>query len=358
MKTSNQSVHLRSLNPAGSPASARNGQPRRRWRGLKASRLLVITGCLALAGSSPAQQAMSWSFYDGGSFGKSGSATNGTVTDSSSEIAGNGDTTLGTLNGTVSQSEVYIYHNGGPQTYGCNTTYGSTLHLRAYNKPGMTGTVLVTVTPYLAVRELSVPTMDTYSPAAGVTFTLQMFRNGNLVDKRAYDESLQGNNLNGGDYILTDNMAATTLAFADGDDVNFNLSHVAGASCNFWGFAEMSARAVAWYTVGVSDNGYLTINPRGYPVNPPAPILPPITPQTTSVAFTDGSHTQMTVSGVGGPTIAPLPYLVMTTTNLALPLANWLPCQTNNFAPDGTFAYSFPVTANEPQRFYQVRMTQ
>jgi hypothetical protein len=74
------------------------------------------------------------------------------------------------------------------------------------------------------------------------------------------------------------------------------------------------------------------------------------------VAFTDASHAQITVSGVGGPTIAPLPYYVMTTTNLALPLANWSPCLTNNFAADGTFSYSFPVNADEPQRFYQLQM--
>ena len=46
----------------------------------------------------------------------------------------------------------------------------------------------------------------------------------------------------------------------------------------------------------------------------------------------------------------------MTTTNLALPLANWSPYLTNNFAMDGTFAYSFPVIASEPQRFFQLQM--
>jgi hypothetical protein len=87
-------------------------------------------------------------------------------------------------------------------------------------------------------------------------------------------------------------------------------------------------------------------------------LLPPFTPQTTSATFTDASHTQMTVSGVGGPTNVPLPYIVMTTTDLALPLASWTPFLTNNLAMDGTFAYCFPVNAGEQQRFFQLQMAQ
>jgi hypothetical protein len=49
---------------------------------------------LSLGGSAQAQQTMGWTLYDGGSFGKSGSATNGSVFESSSE-SGGGDTILG-----------------------------------------------------------------------------------------------------------------------------------------------------------------------------------------------------------------------------------------------------------------------
>ena len=100
-------------------------------------------------------------------------------------------------------------------------------------------------------------------------------------------------------------MAPYQLPAADGDQVAFYLQQDNGVSANGGWYSE-SVDSVAWNTVSVSTNGYLTTGPR-LPANPSVPILPPITPQTTSVSFTDASHTQMTVSGIGGPTIAPLP---------------------------------------------------
>lgn len=86
-------------------------------------------------------------------------------------------------------------------------------------------------------------------------------------------------------------------------------------------------------------------------------ILPPITPQTTSIDFRcqpqadDGVRCRR-------PYSCAFALLVMTATNVSLPLANWSPCLTNNFATNGTFSYTFAVNTNEPQRFYQVRMAQ
>jgi len=113
---------------------------------------IAAIACLVLGSTVSAQQTMGWTFYDGGIFGKSGSATNGSVLDSSSEVAG-GDTTLGNIAGNVSYSEVYIYHSGGQQTYGAYTQFGSTLSLQVYNQPGETGAVSVTVLPYVAVAD-------------------------------------------------------------------------------------------------------------------------------------------------------------------------------------------------------------
>jgi hypothetical protein len=179
----------------------------------------------------------------------------------------------------------------------------------------------------------------------------------NYVDwaRQIYQIQLNGR-ADVGIQVLQNHMSPYQLPAADGDQVAFYLQHDDGVDANGGWYSE-SVNSVAWYTVRVSSNGYLSTGPR-LPANPSVPVLPPTTPQTSSATFTDGSHTQMTASGIGGPTNIPLPYLVMTTTNLALPLTSWTPYLTNNFGTNGTFSYSFPVNANEPQRFFQSQMAQ
>jgi hypothetical protein len=138
-----------------------------------------------------------------------------------------------------------------------------------------------------------------------------------------YDTLLSGRG-NEGVTVPINLMAPYTLDVVDGEQVTLEMGHMDTVSVNSW--LSANAASVAWYTVSVSPNGYLSTGPR-YPANPPVPILPPIRPQTTSAAFTDGSHTQMTVSGIGGPTIAPLPYLASLPSRLAMrqtsiPIAN------------------------------------
>jgi hypothetical protein len=309
----------------------------------------VALGCLTLRGTAHAQQIMGWTFYDGGSFGKSGSATNGNVVDSSSEVGG--DTTLGSISGNVSSSEIYIYHSGSMQTYGASTQFGGTLTLQVYNQPGETGAVSVAVLPYLAIADWYATPTDLNS-FAQVDFSLTTRKNGTDCDRRQYSTMISGHTPGGGITVGVDNMDAYTASFIDGDAVQFAMSHVVSCA-NQWWLTEW-ARSAAWYSVVVSPNGYLSTGPR-LPLNPPLPLTPLLQPCTTGLTV-NGDHTQMTVSGTGGPTNAPLTFCVLSSPTLAVPLAHWTPCLTNPFAANGTFSFTIPLTAAEPQRFFKLRV--
>jgi hypothetical protein len=231
---------------------------------------------------------------------------------------------------------------------------GSHLDLWAYNQPGQTGPITVTITPHLFIRSWHVADVPAppYQCISGVTFSLRTYHNGVDVYLQEYETSLAAGY---GISVTLNNMSPYTMATSDGDRVAFSMGHRDYAAEN--SYLKSDAASLAWYSVSVSPNGYLSTGPRD-PANPTTLLLPPFTPQTTSSTFTDASHTQMTVSGVGGPTNVPLPYIVMTTTDLALPLASWTPFLTNNLAMDGTFAYCFPVNAGEQQRFFQLQTAQ
>jgi hypothetical protein len=49
-------------------------------------------------------------------------------------------------------------------------------------------------------------------------------------------------------------------------------------------------------------------------------------------------------------------YVVLSSTNLALPLSNWTPLVTNSFNLDGTFDYTNAVVPSIPQQFLNVKV--
>jgi hypothetical protein len=49
-------------------------------------------------------------------------------------------------------------------------------------------------------------------------------------------------------------------------------------------------------------------------------------------------------------------YVVLSSTNLALPLSNWTPLVTNSFNLDGTFDYTNAVVPSIPQQFLNVEV--
>jgi hypothetical protein len=59
-------------------------------------------------------------------------------------------------------------------------------------------------------------------------------------------------------------------------------------------------------------------------------------------------------AGTGGSPFGT--YHVLSATNLALPLANWTPLQTNQFDWLGNFTFTNAIAPGVPQRFYTLRL--
>ena len=75
----------------------------------------------------------------------------------------------------------------------------------------------------------------------------------------------------------------------------------------------------------------------------PQPKFASITVSGTNVIFT----------GTGGPPNAP--YAVLTVTNVALPLSNWVSIVTNQFGSGGEFSFTNPIAPGELQRYFRIR---
>src|SRR5438445_9573181 len=73
---------------------------------------------------------------------------------------------------------------------------------------------------------------------------------------------------------------------------------------------------------------------------PPPPVFGTIVFDGANLAF----------SGTGGVTGGN--YIVLTSTNLVLPLANWIPITTNQFDPGGVFTFTNVSTVVVSQQFY------
>ena len=59
-------------------------------------------------------------------------------------------------------------------------------------------------------------------------------------------------------------------------------------------------------------------------------------------------------NGTGGTTNGF--YYVLTSTNLAAPLPNWIPVATNTFDASGNFSVTNAVDSNSPQQFYLLKL--
>jgi hypothetical protein len=80
-----------------------------------------------------------------------------------------------------------------------------------------------------------------------------------------------------------------------------------------------------------------------------APAQPPV---INSVALLGGN---LVFSGTNGGTEGN-DYYVLTSTNVALPLANWTKLATNQFGVGGSFTFTNAVVPGSPQRFYLLQL--
>jgi len=80
-------------------------------------------------------------------------------------------------------------------------------------------------------------------------------------------------------------------------------------------------------------------------------VVGSLAPQIGSLVL---SGTNLVINGTGGP--ASGTYLVLASTNVALPLANWTPILTNQFNAGGDFVFTNGISPGVPQRFYVLQV--
>jgi hypothetical protein len=147
--------------------------------------------------------------------------------------------------------------------------------------------------------------------------------------------SVSGSLVYGGTLALT-NLSGTLAA---GD--SFTLFTAAGGASGAFASITPSrpgfpAFGLAWNTNNLVSSGTLAIV---------TGTVPP--PPDISGVLRSGAT--LTISGTNG--LAYEPFIVLATTNLALPLANWMPVATNAFDSSGNFSVPITTTAT-PQLFF------
>jgi len=105
----------------------------------------------------------------------------------------------------------------------------------------------------------------------------------------------------------------------------------------------------------VGTNYYIvaSVNPNGSTNSSPvsAVVTSATPPQISNAQFQNGNFV---LSGGGGT--PGRPYYLLTSTNLALPLAQWTPILTNYFDGAGNFGCTNSIIPNAPQNFYLLQL--
>ena len=65
------------------------------------------------------------------------------------------------------------------------------------------------------------------------------------------------------------------------------------------------------------------------------------------------SGTNVVITGANG--VSNAPYAVLTSTNVALPMSNWVSVATNQFDSSGNFSFTNGIAPGIPQRFFRIR---
>lgn len=120
--------------------------------------------------------------------------------------------------------------------------------------------------------------------------------------------------------------------FGDGNTLNTNAS--TSVSHAYATAGTYTVSLIVGGAAGSATNtqtGYIVVNP---------------TPTIGSPVLSSGS---LILSGTGG--IAGNQYRIVTTTNVALPVASWTPVWTNVFAPDGSYGYTNSPLTNSASFF-------
>jgi T5SS/PEP-CTERM-associated repeat protein len=135
-------------------------------------------------------------------------------------------------------------------------------------------------------------------------------------------------------FLRVTNVGSTTLSAGD----RFQLFPASGYSGAFSAITLPPLATGLTWTNKLSFDGSIEVLPA------PGPYF----------ASTLLSGTNLIVSGTGGPTNAT--YFVLASTNVALPLTNWIRLLTNQFTSTGNFTFTNPIAGAFPHRFYTLQV--
>ena len=224
------------------------------------------------------------------------------------------------------QSKIYLHPFSDENPV---VTCQATQDLWACNPTDPTSPITITVTPQFSYD---------YDYHLNAGCTLYTSINDQWSDTRVFDVL--------GPSVNTNNLSAFSFSVTNGAKITFDLTHFCRLSTMLNTVGRIST---ANYSVSVSTNGFLTN------VVPSLTVATTNLPVLTQIAFTDNSHTQLVVTGINGPTNSSA-YYVLCTTNLAVPLADWIICQTNVFTANGGFSFVFPVTKDLTPYYLKIRL--
>ena len=151
----------------------------------------------------------------------------------------------------------------------------------------------------------------------------------------------------GGPIIFGGTLSVTNIGPALQPGDTFQLFAGSGTPVGIFAAIELGdpGAGVAWNTDNLNVNGTLSVVS--------AAIGPTTNASITKVTL---SGTNLIVHGTNNnvPNTS-FHYVVLTTTNIATPLSNWIPVVTNPFNADGTFDYTSPIVSGTPRQFIDVK---
>lgn len=151
-------------------------------------------------------------------------------------------------------------------------------------------------------------------------------------------------------------------AIAASDKIVISNSLVLGGTLNVSNLAGFGAGAYTLMTYGGALSGTLPVigsKPSGFSctINTNTAgqirlVVQTQAPPTFKTVAATGSN--IVFSGTGGPTN--VPYNVLMTTNLALPVTNWARVATNTFTATGAFLFTNAFSPGAPQQFFRLQL--
>jgi len=170
----------------------------------------------------------------------------------------------------------------------------------------------------------------TNSPVLQGITSMKISKNGSALTN---DQAQVNSSMTYGGTLVVSNLSSTALAAGDRFPL-FSASSFAGAFTSI-NLPSLDA-GLAWTNKLLADGSIQVIS----------------LPIPRFSAFLRSGATNLVFGGTGGPTNAS--YRVLTSTNVAVPLINWVTLLTNQFDANGNFTFTNSISLSVPTRFYRL----